>query len=108
MHHFFVIAVLVDVLVPVFVLVIFDEGMGKKKYEFAVSLNVKELTEVPYGNGVFFAKVRLLDGGGGGGSFLAFSNREAIVKNKGWSRISTWYVEGCIIRDVSRDRTRIM
>jgi len=81
-HHFFVIAVLVDVLVLVFVLVIFVEGMGKKKYEFAVSLNVKELTEVPYGNGVFFAKVRLLDGGGGGGSFLAFSNREAIVKNK--------------------------
>ena len=56
--------------------------MGKKKYEFSVSLDVKELTEVPYGNGVFFAKLRLLDGGGS--SFVAFSNKEAIVKNRGW------------------------
>ena len=55
--------------------------MGKKKYEFSVSLDVKELTEVPYGNGVFFAKLRLLDGGGGG--FVAFSNKAAMAKNKG-------------------------
>ena len=57
--------------------------MGKKKYEFCVSLDVKELTEVPYGNGVFFAKLRLLDGSGGGSGFVAFSSKEAIVKNKG-------------------------
>ena len=56
--------------------------MGKKKYEFSVSLDVKELTEVPYGKGVFFAKLRLLDGGGS--SFIDFSNKEAIVKNRGW------------------------
>ncbi len=58
--------------------------MGKKKHEFSVALDVKELTEVPYGNGVFFAKLRLLDGGGAG-NFQAFSKKESIVKNKGRS-----------------------
>lgn len=37
--------------------------MKKKKYKFTVDLNLEELLEVPFVNGLLFAKVRLLDGG---------------------------------------------
>ena len=36
----------------------------KKRYKFAVDLSLDELTEVTYSKGIFFAKIRQLDGGG--------------------------------------------
>ena len=35
----------------------------KKRYKFNVSLDVEELSSVPFVSGILFAKLRLLDGG---------------------------------------------
>lgn len=43
----------------------------KKKYRFQVDICLEELLEVPFVNAVFFAKVRLLDGG----NFQDYSSR---------------------------------
>ena len=45
--------------------------MKKKKFKFDANFEVNELTNVPFVNGVLFAKIRLLDGG----SFSAHSSR---------------------------------
>ena len=44
---------------------------SKKKFKFQAELDVEELTSVPVVNAVFFAKVRLVDGG----SFTELSSR---------------------------------
>ncbi|CAG0886058.1 unnamed protein product [Darwinula stevensoni] len=47
---------------------------SKKKFKFQAELDVEELTSVPVVNAVFFAKVRLVDGG----SFTELSSREEV------------------------------
>ena len=37
--------------------------MKKRKYKFSVTLNVEELSSVPFLNSVLFVKCRLLEGG---------------------------------------------
>ena len=47
----------------------------KKRYKFNVSLDVEELSSVPFVSGILFAKIRLLDGG----SFNEQSDRYAFL-----------------------------
>lgn len=49
----------------------------KKRYKFNVSLEVDELSSVPFVSGILFAKIRLLDGG----SFNEHSERKEVRNN---------------------------
>ncbi|CAH1134971.1 unnamed protein product [Ceutorhynchus assimilis] len=78
----------------------------KKKYKFQVEICLEELLEVPFVSAVFFAKLRLLDGG----NFLDYSSRQEVRDHKvSWeakfsfpckmmANASTGVMEKCIVR----------
>ncbi|XP_071097192.1 early estrogen-induced gene 1 protein-like isoform X4 [Haliotis cracherodii] len=78
----------------------------KKKYKFQVTLVVEELSSMTFPNGIFFAKVRLHEGG----NFLDHSSRETVRNNsvkwnskfpftcKMMANATTGLLESCICR----------